>query len=66
VLARVLRLQRMLALAPWAGDNLARLAAEAGYADHAHLASETVALTGLTPRALLDDRFAQAAEAPAA
>jgi AraC-like DNA-binding protein len=66
VLARVLRLQRMFALAPWAGDNLARLAAEAGYADHAHLASETVALTGLTPRALLDDRFAQAAEAPAA
>jgi len=66
VLARVLRLQHMFALAPWAGDNLARLAAEAGYADHAHLASETVALTGLTPRALLDDRFAQAAEAPAA
>ena len=66
VLARVLRLQHMFALAPWAGDNLARLAAEAGYADHAHLATETVALTGLTPRALLDDRFAQAAEAPAA
>jgi AraC-like DNA-binding protein len=60
VLARVLRLRRMLALAPTAGDNLARLAAEAGYADHAHLAAETARLTGLPPRALLNDRFAQA------
>ena len=66
VLARVLRLQRMLALAPSAAGNLARLAAEAGYADHAHMASETVALTGLAPRALLDDRFAQATLALAA
>ena len=60
VLARVLRLQRMLALAPGACGNLARLAAEAGYADHAHMAAETARLTGLTPGALLDDRFAQA------
>ncbi|HEX3317309.1 MAG TPA: helix-turn-helix domain-containing protein [Solirubrobacteraceae bacterium] len=59
-LARVLRLHRMLALAPTAGDNLARLAAEAGYADHAHMASETARLTGLPPRTLLDGRFAQA------
>jgi AraC-like DNA-binding protein len=66
VLARVLRLQRMLALAPGAADNLARLAAEAGYADHAHMAGETVALTGLAPRALLDDRFAQVTQALAA
>ena len=66
VLARVLRLQRMLALAPGAAGNLARLAAEAGYADHAHMASETVALTGLPPRALLDDRFAQVTQALAA
>jgi AraC-like DNA-binding protein len=66
VLARVLRLQRMLALAPGVAGNLARLAAEAGYADHAHMASETVVLTGLAPRALLDDRFAQATHALAA
>jgi AraC-like DNA-binding protein len=60
VFARVLRLHRMLALAPSAGDNLARLAAEAGYADHAHLAAETARLAGLPPRALIDGRFAQA------
>ena len=66
VLARVLRLQRMLALAPGARGNLARLAAEAGYADHAHMASETAALTGLAPGALLDDRFPQGTAALAA
>jgi transcriptional regulator GlxA family with amidase domain len=64
--ARVVRLQRMLALAPGAGDNLARLAAEAGYADHAHMASECARLTGKTPSALLDGRFAQATPALAA
>jgi AraC-like DNA-binding protein len=64
--ARVARLQRMLALAPSAGGNLARLAAEAGYADHAHMASECARLTGRTPSALLDGRFAQAAQALAA
>jgi AraC-like DNA-binding protein len=64
--ARIVRLQRMLAVAPGAGGNLARLAAEAGYADHAHLASECARLTGRTPSALLDGRFAQAAPALAA
>ena len=64
--ARVARLQRMLGLAPSAGGNLARLAAEAGYADHAHMASECSRLTGRTPSALVDGRFAQAAPALAA
>jgi AraC-like DNA-binding protein len=66
VFERVLRLQRMLALAPATSGSLARLAAEAGYADHAHMAAETARLTGLPPGALLDDRFAQAAEPLAA
>jgi AraC-like DNA-binding protein len=66
VFARVLRLQRMLALAPATPGSLARLAAEAGYADHAHMAAETARLTGQPPSALLDDRFAQAAEPLAA
>ncbi|HEY2637129.1 MAG TPA: helix-turn-helix transcriptional regulator [Solirubrobacteraceae bacterium] len=65
-LARVLRLQRMLALAPTTRGNLARLAADAGYADHAHMAAETGRLTGCTPGALLDVRFPQAAEPLAA
>jgi AraC-like DNA-binding protein len=61
VFARVLRLQRLLALAPATPPgNLARLAADAGYADHAHMAAETARLTGLAPSALLDDRFPQA------
>jgi AraC-like DNA-binding protein len=55
-LDRVLRLQRVLALArsprrPPGG--LAALAAAAGYADQAHLAHECQALAGQTPRALL-------------
>jgi AraC-like DNA-binding protein len=66
VLARVLRFQRMLALAPQSPGNLARLAAEAGYADHAHMAAETAALAGLPPSALIEDRFPQAETALAA
>ncbi len=48
-LQRILRLRRFLALCD--GD-LARAAAEAGYADQAHLAREARRLTGLTPSAL--------------
>jgi transcriptional regulator GlxA family with amidase domain len=67
VFDRVMRLQRLLALAPAASPGgLARLAADAGYADHAHMAAETARLTGLPPTALLDDRFPQAEEALAA
>jgi AraC-like DNA-binding protein len=51
-LARVLRFQRFLALAR-SGDDLARLALSAGYADQAHLTRETRRLTGRTPRELL-------------
>jgi hypothetical protein len=49
-----MRLQRFLRLAraqPEAG--LAALAAEAGYADQAHLSGDARALTGRTPSALL-------------
>jgi AraC-like DNA-binding protein len=51
-LARVLRLQRFLALAADGGD-LARLAAEAGYADQPHLTRECVRLAGLPAAALV-------------
>lgn len=53
-LQRVLRVQRALALA---GRNehagLAALAAEAGYADQAHMSRELRVLTGRSPRVLL-------------
>ena len=45
VLARILRMQRALALARH-GTQFARTAAEAGYADQAHLAREVRALAG--------------------
>ncbi|MEV5438793.1 helix-turn-helix transcriptional regulator [Streptomyces sp. NPDC052682] len=51
-LARVLRLQRALALAR-SGLPLAQTAARAGYADQAHLTREVRELTGLRPRDLL-------------
>jgi len=66
VFERVLRLQRLLALAPATPGSLARLAAEAGYADHAHMAAECARLTGLSPSALLDVRFPQVEEPLAA
>jgi AraC-like DNA-binding protein len=53
-LERILRLQRFLALGradPGAG--LARLAADAGYADQAHLGHDCRALTGATPGELV-------------
>lgn len=52
-LTRILRLQRFLNLGRSPAAGLAALAAHAGYADQAHLARECRALTGLTPRALL-------------
>ncbi|WP_395576820.1 helix-turn-helix domain-containing protein [Streptomyces sp. BK79] len=54
-LARVLRLQRALALAR-AGTPLAETAARSGYADQAHLARDVRALTGLPPGELLAGR----------
>jgi AraC-like DNA-binding protein len=52
MLARVLRLQRFLSLAE-GGEELARLAADAGYADQPHLTRECVQLAGLPAAALL-------------
>ena len=59
-LQRTLRFQGYLALAQAAdtpgglrGGRLADLAAEAGYADHAHLSRECLRLTGVSPRELL-------------
>jgi AraC-like DNA-binding protein len=53
-LARVLRFQRFLRAAEQTPDQpLARLAADAGYADQAHLAREAKRLSGLSPSALL-------------
>jgi AraC-like DNA-binding protein len=60
-LDRVLRFQRFLAHAEVAtnGDaGLARLAAEAGYADQAHLSRECARLSGLTPARLIASRAA--------
>ena len=55
-LQRTLRFQGYLALAQAThGVRVADLAAEAGYADHAHLARECLRLTGQTPRELLGD-----------
>ena len=56
-LARVLRFQRFLGAARSpnpGGRDLARLAAETGYADQAHLTRDSRRLTGLPPAALLD------------
>ena len=62
-LQRTLRFQGFLALAQSSGvrarcedGGLAGLAAEAGYADQAHLSRECVRLTGLPPRSFLRDR----------
>jgi AraC-like DNA-binding protein len=52
-LARVLRLQRFLGLAERDGADLARLAAEAGYADQPHLTRDCAELAGLPAAALL-------------
>ena len=56
-LQRTLRVQGYLALAQAGfGSGLSGLAAETGYADHAHLTRECVRLTGVTPRELLGDK----------
>lgn len=60
-LARILRFQRFLALAR-GGEDLARLALSAGYADQAHLTRETRRLSGRTPVELLAARARPAGE----
>jgi AraC-like DNA-binding protein len=57
---RVLRFQGFLALSqgPHSRHNgLARLARDAGYADQSHLTRESSELTGLTPRAFLEEMW---------
>jgi AraC-like DNA-binding protein len=57
-LARILRFRRFLSRIDAGGRpaGLARLAAEAGYADQAHLTRESTRLAGLTPAALARSR----------
>lgn len=55
---RVGRFQRFLREAEIRPSSLGMLAAQAGYADQAHLSREVRDLTGLTPAALLDERSA--------
>ena len=53
-LERILRFQRFMGLARGAVlQTLAGIAAEAGYADQAHLARETRELAGFTPSAVV-------------
>ena len=60
-LARVLRFQRFLFLAG-SGNDLARLAISAGYADQAHLTRECRRLSGRTPSELVLARPSAAGE----
>ena len=52
-LARILRLQDLLARIGGSSNRLAGLAAEAGFADQAHMNREVLALTSLTPGEIL-------------
>jgi AraC-like DNA-binding protein len=52
-LARVLRFQRLLALAQTSGGSLADLALEAGYADQPHMTGEVTRLAGASPTEVL-------------
>src|SRR4051812_2976938 len=61
-LARVLRLQRFLGLAEGGDGDLARLAADAGYADQAHLTRDCAELGGLPAGALLAEGAGPAGE----
>ena len=58
-LARVLRFQRFLSIVSTADrpDTLAARAAEAGYADQAHLSRDCRSITSLTPQAFLVEYF---------
>jgi AraC-like DNA-binding protein len=53
-LDRILRFQRFLALGPAVDGGFARLAAELGYADQAHLTRDVTRLSGLSPKRLVD------------
>jgi AraC-like DNA-binding protein len=55
-LGRVLRLQRVVRAIDAGEDDLARLAADHGYADQAHLTHDCTELAGLAPAALIRSR----------
>lgn len=57
-LARVLRFQRMLAIARQRSSrDLGQLAVDAGYADQAHMTMECTRLAGLPPGRLIAERY---------
>jgi AraC-like DNA-binding protein len=57
-LARVLRFQRMLAIARQRSSrDLGQLAVEAGYADQAHMTTDCTRLAGLPPGRLIAERY---------
>jgi methylphosphotriester-DNA--protein-cysteine methyltransferase len=57
-LARVLRFQRMLAIArERSSRDLGQLAVDAGYADQAHMTAECTRLAGLPPGRLIAERY---------
>jgi AraC-like DNA-binding protein len=60
--ARAIRLQRAVRSAATSRD-WARIAAENGYCDQAHLIDDFRALVGLTPGAYFDNRIARPGEA---
>jgi AraC-like DNA-binding protein len=60
-LARVLRFRRFVSRIDTGATDLAVLAAEAGYADQAHLTRESTRLAGLPPAALARSRLVLAA-----
>jgi AraC-like DNA-binding protein len=62
-LARVLRLQRVVRAIDAGERDLARLAADHGFADQSHLSGECTELAGLTPAALALSRAGGAAPA---
>lgn len=59
---RIARLQAAIRLHGATRPTLSALAYDAGYADQAHMTRDFVALTGLTPRALLADCASRAEE----
>jgi AraC-like DNA-binding protein len=59
MLARVLRFRCFVSRIDAGATDLARIAAEAGYADQAHLTRESARLAGMTPAALARSRLAR-------
>jgi transcriptional regulator GlxA family with amidase domain len=62
--ARIVRFQRALALLRRADRSLSTVAAEAGYADQAHLTRDVTELAGETPGAIVAGSFKTATATP--